>query len=224
MRLLIQVPIVHTQADLGSLQESVRRQHIERHGPEQWDRRQAAVMDLWQTVRSQLEAINLDYGRVRLYQDGLPNCGQEEAIVRNLARQDSVNHQILLDLMAKGAKLTGTEAPELLVKEYELARDALAVPKSSRTADLGPRYARLGKKLLEERDIYICRRIDQTLGEGETGLIFLGMLHALGSHLPSDIRLVRLSDVSLRGASQLASRPSMNGDHATHQQEIGSFQ
>jgi hypothetical protein len=76
MRLLIVVSIIHTEADLGSLQESVRRRHIERTGTERWDRRQAAVADLWRTIRSQIEGLHLDYGRMRLYQDGLPRCGQ----------------------------------------------------------------------------------------------------------------------------------------------------
>ena len=208
-RLLILVPIVHTQADLGSLQDSVRRYHIERTSPEQWDRRQAVVAGLWQTIRSQIEVLDLEYSRVRLYQDGLPNCGQEDAIVRDLARQGSINHQILLELMAKGAKLTGTEAPELLVKEYELARGALASTKSSRQKDRGLNYPRLSRKLLCERDDYIARQIDQTLEQGETGLIFLGMLHSLESHLPADIGLVRLNDLATGGGrSGLA--PSKN--------------
>jgi hypothetical protein len=109
--------------------------------------------------------------------------------------------------MARGANLTGTEAPELLVKEYELARHALAAAASPGKTDLGLRYARLSKRLLEERDKDIARHVNQTLGEGETGLIFLGMLHALESHLAPDIRPVRLSDLSKGGACQSAAPP-----------------
>ena len=61
MRLLILVPIIHTEADLGSLSESVRRSHIERTGTEQWDRRRVAVADLWRTIQSQIESLHLDY-------------------------------------------------------------------------------------------------------------------------------------------------------------------
>ncbi len=196
VRPLILVPIIHTETDMGSLQESVRRHHIERTGAEQWELRQEAVMRLWETIATQIEGLNLDYRRVRLYQDGLPVCGNEEAIVRELAQEGSVNHQILLDLMAKGAKLTGTEAPELLMQEYKLARDALATPTHSRNTVRDLRHARLSKRLLEQRDDHIARQIDQTLKEGETGLIFLGILHALESHLPPDIRLSRFSDMS----------------------------
>ena len=65
MRLLILVPIIHTEADLGSLRESVRRSHIERTGTEQWDRRRVAVADLWRTIQSQIDGLQLDYARVR---------------------------------------------------------------------------------------------------------------------------------------------------------------
>ena len=206
-RLLILVPIIHTRTDFGSLEDSVRRRYIERNGAEQWDRRQDAVTDLWSAIRTQIEALDLDFSRVRLYQDGLPRCGQEEAIVRSLAREGSVNHMLLLDLMVKGAKLMGTEAAELLVKEYEVARDALAAGSSSRNLDVSVKYGRISKRLLEERDAYIARQIDQTLLEGETGLIFLGMLHALERHLASDIRHVRLGDVSQGQDSQHAGPP-----------------
>jgi hypothetical protein len=198
-RLLILVPIIHTEVDLGSLQEAVRRRHLERTGTEQWDQRQAAVKDLWRNIRSQIEALHLDYSRVRLYQDGLPVCGREDAIVRDLALKASINHQILVDLMAKGATLTGTEVPELVVKEYELARKAFASMKSPRKTGPGLNDARESRKLLDERDTYIARRIDQTLMDGETGLIFLGMLHSLDNHLPPDIRLARLDDLADRG-------------------------
>ena len=144
VRLLILVPIIHTQADLGSLQESVRRSHIERTraramGPAAGGR-DGPVADHPVADR----AINLDYGRVRLYQDGLPAAARRMRSFVTWPAQDSVNHQILVDLMAKGAKLTGTEAPELLVKEYELAREALALAEvvpDGQTADL--KYARL---------------------------------------------------------------------------------
>ena len=134
--------------------------------------------------------------RLRLYQDGLPACGREDVIVRDLALRDSVNHQILVDLMEKGASLTGTEAPELLVKEYELARKTLSSKKPPRNSVRDLNFARESRRLLEERDAYIARRIDETLEEGETGLIFLGMLHSLDKSLPADIRLVRLNDLA----------------------------
>lgn len=193
MRRLILVPIVHTQADLGSLQESVRRHHVQKAGEAQWKRRQAAVADLWNRIRSRIDVLDLDYGHLRLYQDGLPVCGHEEAIVRNPALRDSANYQLLLDLMAKGATLTGTESLEFLLKEYELAREAVASAEPRRTPNRGQKRETLSRTVLNERDSFIAKQIDQTLKEGETGLIFLGMLHSIERKLPSDIQLVRLN-------------------------------
>ena len=78
------------------------------------------VEQLWQDLKERIEALRLDYSHVQLYQDGLPNCGREIDIVRDLAKAGSINHQILLSAMERGAALTGTESPELLLKEYDL--------------------------------------------------------------------------------------------------------
>jgi hypothetical protein len=127
-------------------------------------------------------------------------------IVRDLARAGSPNHQLLLDLVAEGAVVTGTESPELLLQEYELTQQILtrlesapagvapratsAEPATRGRAIRGPRE--LGKALLEKRDRYLADRIDRTLSPRETGLVFLGMLHSLTGLLPADVQVTRL--------------------------------
>jgi len=46
--------------------------------------------------------------------------------------------------------------------------------------------------LLKRRDEYIAGRFNKTLRAGETGLIFLGMLHSLGGWLNKDFRVINL--------------------------------
>ena len=191
-RRLIWVPVIHTRADLGSLSGFLRQHYIRRVGQTQWDRHIESVEDMWEAIRRAVEALDLSGSGVRLYQDGLPDCGHEAEIVRDLAQAGSPNHQLLLDLMANGAALTGTESPELLLQEYELAQQILISLDSDERDSLIPRQRELGKVLLEKRDRYIAERIDKTLGRGETGLIFLGMLHSLKGLLPSDIQVTRL--------------------------------
>ncbi len=82
MKRLIVISVIHTAADLGSLAESVRASHVERFGPEGWERRQRAVEELWKDTRRAVDALGLDFRLVRVYQDGLPVCGQEDRIVR----------------------------------------------------------------------------------------------------------------------------------------------
>ena len=187
MKRVIFVPVIHNLADLGSLAESVRAHYLERFGPAVWKERQRAVEKLWEGIRQALDALHLDYCQVRLYQDGLPVCGQESQIVEELAGAGSLNHQLLLELVRKGAVLVGTEDPQLLIREYQLQRRQLGEPgtgapggypaaSGTRTPSASPGES---AELLEARDRFIAQRIAATLPEGQTGVLFLGAAHGL---------------------------------------------
>ena len=137
-RHLILVPIIHSETDLGTMGESIRKMYLQRHGSEQWKRRVKTVEQLWQDVKEGIEDLHLDCSHVRLYQDGLPNCGREIDIVQDLAKAGSINYQILLEAMERGAALTGTESPELLLEEYELAKQVVAMTRSGRRRSAEP--------------------------------------------------------------------------------------
>jgi len=114
----------------------------------------------------------------------LPICGKEEQIVRDLAARQSRNHRLLLRLIERGATLLGTESPELLLSEYELAK-AIVSPDADRKA-LEP----VAADLLAKRDAFIAQRINQTLREGEFGILFVGLLHNVHRGLQPDIELI----------------------------------
>lgn len=189
-RRLIWVPIIHTQEDLGGLTKTVRRLYT-KVGRHKWRDHQRAVDQIWANICVELEKVSVDYSQVRLYQDGLPCCGHEEEIVRDLARSGSRNYQILLEMMAKGARIMGTESAQLLVEEYELSRQALQAACSGRESTAAQRTA--SDHTLERRDRYIAERISQTLLPGETGLVFLGLLHSLDGLLAADIEVTKLN-------------------------------
>ena len=193
-RPLIWVPIIHSQADMGNMRERVRNLYVRKMGRAKWRQHVQTVDRMWREIRAGVEALALDYGKVRLYQDGLPNCGHEQQIVRDLAQAGSQNHRLLLDLMERGAKITGTEFPEFLLEEYELAQQVLVSADSRGAGNRQSAQSDLGKRILEKRDRYIAERIGQTLRAGETGLVFLGMLHSLVGHLPADVQMVRLDE------------------------------
>jgi hypothetical protein len=188
-RRLIWFPILHTQADLGTMAKTVRQLQIRKIGRLRWERHCSAINESWAGIRRYIEDLNLPWARVRLYQDGLANCGRERDIVQSLARAGSLNHQLLLDLIDRGATLVGTESPELLLEEYELAGQQLSSMSAGRP-DADRRRQQQSQSLLERRDGYIVERIDRTLAAGETGLLFLGKLHALAG-LPRDMELLR---------------------------------
>ena len=183
--------MVHTQADLGALREAVAREAQRRLGPRGWQHKVRAMEQVWTEIERVLKGLKLSYDQVRLYQDGLPVCGREAAIVAELARAGSRNHQILESLMAKGATLMGTESWDLLQEEYRLARESLASP--SPTGAAAPAAARPPGESLEVlklRDRFMAQRINGTLNEGETGILFVGRLHAVDRHLDQDIRVI----------------------------------
>ena len=192
-RSLLWVPIVHTQEDMGQLLGLVKDQYVRRAGPATWEAHVKTVEAFWTEIRRMIEELGLDAGRVRLYQDGLPVCDHEERIVRELAQQGSVNHRLLVNLIDRGARLTGTESPQLLVQEYELNRRILGRDQPTRPNSLQARAIQAeAKRLLASRDQFIADRIAETLQPGEQGLIFLGMLHSLDKRLPADIRVTTL--------------------------------
>ncbi len=187
MRRLIYIPIIHSKTDLGSLTDALRKRYIHRVGLSGWRERVEGIDALWKEVRRSVLALAIDYKKLKVYQDGLPVCGRELEIVRDLARQGSENHRLLLELREKGATIMGTEDTQLLMEEYLRLKDGL---------DAGNKIAgRLSstEDTLNRRDSYIANRIRETLNEGEIGLLFIGLLHRVDEQLNQDMEITYLA-------------------------------
>jgi hypothetical protein len=185
-RTLVYIPIIHTAADMGTLAPSIRGKKLSLLGRQGLARNAAMVEKMWREIEGVASRLPVAPGTVRIYQDGLPICRHEQEIVSELAGSGSRNHRLLLQLQSRGARVMGTESPELLVEEYQLARAALA-PGATVADDSQQQQRR--DSILERRDRFIADRINVTLGDGETGILFLGMLHSLAQFLDSDIRV-----------------------------------
>jgi len=201
MRQLISIPMVHTPADLGSQREAARQAYIARYGVERWHQHLEVVTQLWHRIRQRVLALPVDFTTVRLYQDGLPRCGHELTIVETLAEAGSSNHQLLLELVNRGAILMGTEDPALLVQE----RDRLRQQCSAQPTPVAGEHP-LYDTLIAQRDADIASRIALTLTEGELGLLFIGALHRVAPRLPKDIAVYGLFD-DLEQSTQVEQRP-----------------
>jgi len=186
MRRLIYVPIVHSEADFGSLTHSLRKRYIDRFGLSGWRERVKGIDALWQEIGRRVLALEIDFHKLKIYQDGLPICGRELEIIRELARQGSKNHMLLMELAERGAAIMGTEDAQLLVEEYLRFRHGL-----EGDSDKGDR-AGSAEDTLSRRDLYIAKRIRETLGEGETGLLFIGLLHRVDEKLNEDMEITYL--------------------------------
>jgi hypothetical protein len=185
-RQLLYFPIVHTQADMGALADSVREISLQKMGRERWQQKIKLIDKFWDEIEKYLESLSVSWQNCRIYQDGLPVCDKELLIVRELAKSGSRNHILVMKLVDKGAKLMGTESLELLLEEYENVKKLLAGAGASRRKKSDKDF---DTSLLERRDQFIARRVNDTLRPGEVGIIFLGMLHRLQPWMPKDIRI-----------------------------------
>jgi hypothetical protein len=192
MRRLICIPIIHDSADLGSLSKFVKSHHAKAHDEASWKRREGAIKAFWADIHANLDALRLDAKKIRIYQDGLPICGFEEKIIREVAKAGSSNHQLILKLLDKGAILMGTESPQLLLEEYEMQKKHLARVESRDSPD--EEQTKQMDRILKARDAFIAERIAATLQAGEVGLLFLGALHRLDGLQSTDIRMETFGD------------------------------
>ncbi|MEM1423263.1 MAG: hypothetical protein AAGH64_04595 [Planctomycetota bacterium] len=178
-RTLSIIPILHTEADMGGLAGSLRA-HV---GEDAWEKKTRAVNAWWDRIEEWSSSLTDRAGGLKLYQDGLPDDPNAPAIVRDLAQRGSRNHVVLQGLVEAGAELVGTEDPELLVREYEIAKETTEALKEGREPD--PRFAQRSEAILRRRDMYIAQRIDDTLDT--TGVLFIGALHDPARYLPEDV-------------------------------------
>ena len=175
---------------MGALGESIKRQLVERLGERWWQHNVNAIDLVWNEIEASLRSLDLPCNRVRIYQDGLPVCGRELDIVKELAAAGSRNHRILLEMANRGAVIMGTESPDLLIEEYNRVRRLLG------TSGTQPKqkedFKSSGTSLIEKRDRFIAQRIATTLAENEIGILFLGLLHSVVNHLPANVKILSL--------------------------------
>lgn len=193
MRRLIYVPIIHTEADLGSLAEEIEERAKAVMGDADWQKHKKEVNLYWQEIYDYWEEKNIP--GLKIFQDGMPVDGRAgENIVKSMANNGSINYKIIEQLIDKGAKLMQTEDAELLKEEYFLTRDLTKSDPASVSLQALSRYKLRKDQLLKARDTYIARRIDESLKESETGVCFLGASHRVVSRLAEDIDVITLKD------------------------------
>lgn len=190
-RKLIYFPIVHTASDMGGLSDAVKSIYLSKVGRTGWKRKEDMVNRFWDHIEDTISGLDVEPGKIRIYQDGLPAelQGKELEIVERLAADGSRNHRLVLELVKKGAKLMGTESTELLMAEYDLTKKLLE-PQSPVKKNERKQILQQQDEILQKRDKFISARINDTLRDGELGIIFLGMLHNIRPWLMPDIEVM----------------------------------
>jgi hypothetical protein len=193
MRKLVYVRIVHTSADMGSLSEKLQEEIISRIGRNKWEETQALIRKFWDELEKELFELNLDFEHTKIYQDGLPVGGETGMkIVHTTAGLGSQNYSLIEKLVENKAEIVATESPELLIEERNLQMDIYNSPTPEEREKAKKRYEIREKTLLQDRDEYIASRINSTLMDGETGILFIGAEHKVIPWLSSDIEVIDL--------------------------------
>jgi hypothetical protein len=188
MRKLFLIRIVHTASDMGSMSDGLMKEGMEKMGKENWLLNQKKIEKFWDELEKEIDGLDLDYSRTRIYQDGLPCSGDLGlTIVRETADKGSRNYQIVRKLIEKGGKIEATENPQLLRKEYEHIKAILTARTNDEKVAAANSYDRIKDDLIHERDIYIANAIDISLKNDETGLLFIGAFHNVLPMLAKDI-------------------------------------
>ena len=181
------------EPDLGSEAAAIDSKSASLFGEERWAKHKDSVVKFWESIADYFATV--DTSTLKIYQDGLPADGAlGRKIVEEAAKRGSKNHQIILSLMARGAEISKTEDPSLLQEEYEyitrLTRSR-SIPEKTITS---ARYKLRKNQLTKERDKFVAKTIDETLKEGETGVLFMGSYHNIFPYLPKDIVVKQLKN------------------------------
>ncbi|MBU4284548.1 MAG: hypothetical protein KJ968_05560 [Nanoarchaeota archaeon] len=193
MKKLILIPIVHTPADMGSMKETLKQLGIKKLGEKKWEENLEKIKEFWNKVEAAIDKLDLDYSRVRIFQDGMP-CSGELAIkiVNETAAKGSRNYQIIKKMIEKGAKIEETESRELLLKEYDYVKEFTEAESKDKKTEALKKYEEAKDGLIKERDEFIANKINSVLKNNELGFLFIGARHNVKAKLASDIKVEEL--------------------------------
>jgi hypothetical protein len=194
MRKLYLVPIIHMSADMGSMASALDDAAAAKLTAELWQKHKETVSVFWDSIGQFFGS--LDVQGFKIYQDGMIAEGEEgRRIVSEGVSRGSKNYEIVSRLLEKGSVLLKTESLSLVKQEYGFIVK-MARAKSLKEKEVAAiRYKLARGRLLKQRDEYIAGRINETLSEGENGILFIGAYHNVIPILVSDIKVAQVKDV-----------------------------
>ncbi|MBI3984675.1 MAG: hypothetical protein HY344_01880 [Candidatus Levybacteria bacterium] len=197
-RKLIVIPIVHTKADFGQLGQ---RMNIDAE-------MQDMVRRYWNGVFDFVKSLPVDFSSLRVYQDGLPDTGDDDVSLV-VERAQTPNYEVIRWLRDKGAHIVGTEDKDLLVRQYNLLQAVLTTdPIEDEDGYINARleYRNETPILSQQRNVYITQRIKDTLPEGGTGILFIGLAHEVKKMLEKDMNIVEPPETLLGSSTEFLQR------------------
>lgn len=166
---------------------------------------------IWKDIQYHLGKLNAE--KIRVYQDswtrGTLLLNEEvreglENVALEISREEGTGVpseiSVLFDLSAKNSViLERTEDEQLIQDTSDAFREIDKIASEPGLEEMSEeQFGQLVRRvsgareeilrLREPRDIFIARRIDETLQAGEVGILFMGVLHDVASKLPPDIQ------------------------------------
>ncbi len=194
MRKLYLIPIIHTKEDLGTIGPILEKRGIKELG-KFWQRHKETIKKFWDSIFNFFNSFE-KMDDFKIYQDGMIADGEMgRRIVEEGVRGKSKNYEIIEDLLEKGAILVKTEDLSLVKKEYEHLIRLTKSKNLTEKLNAYLRYKLAKNRLLQKRDRFIAHQIEETLKDGETGILFLGAYHNIIPELSSDIKVNQLKRI-----------------------------
>ncbi|MBU0646769.1 hypothetical protein KJ611_04875 [Patescibacteria group bacterium] len=194
MKTLIYVPIIHTSADLGSLAKDITKRGIADLGEEFWEEHKKTVNGFWDVLSHYFDSQEVSGAKI--YQDGMVAEGEVgEKIVEEGVKQGSKNYELVSKLISRGAILVKTEDFNLVKGELDRLRRITQSKNLTGKLLSFIKYKLTKDRLLNKRDKFIAKRIDETLRHSETGILFIGAYHNIKNKLPHGFFIREIKDI-----------------------------
>jgi len=186
MKTLIYVPVIHSSADLGSLAKEVTKRGIAGLGEDFWKKHTKTVDGFWNAVSHYFSSIEIS--GMKIYQDGMIVDGEVgQKIVEEGVKAGSKNYKLVSRLLKRGAILVKTEDFKLVKEERDRLLTITQAKSIAQKFFAFIKYKLTQNRLLNTRDAFITKRIDETLDHSETGILFIGAYHNIKNKLPKSI-------------------------------------
>ncbi|MCX5810384.1 MAG: hypothetical protein NTX36_13630 [Proteobacteria bacterium] len=195
MRTLLYIPIIHTEADLGSVGVDMAKRALREFGETLWKRHQETVLGFWDAIAGHFDSIEV--AGFKVFQDGMVADGElGMTIVQEAVKTGSRNYQIVSELIRKGAILVKTEDLNLVREERDWILRITQAKSRAQKLDAAMKYKLTKNNLLDKRDKFIAKQINDTLQEGENGILFIGAFHNVRKWLQKDIAVEEVKDIN----------------------------
>ncbi|MFH1655995.1 MAG: hypothetical protein ABH954_05245, partial [Candidatus Omnitrophota bacterium] len=152
-------------------------------------------------ARQQIRALLSDYcpstdvSDRKIYQDGMVADGEVgQRIVEEGAKSGSRNYELVARLLKRGAILVKTEDFKLVKEELDRLVALTRGQSIAHKLIAFIKYKLAKDRLLDKRDKFIAKRIDESLRQDEMGIIFIGAYHNIRPKLPRDIQIKEIKD------------------------------